>query len=165
LVISRVAEIEIEASPGVAVLAITLVALSALRLGGWQGCIGASLLLASLLLHEAGHLAMAQALGVRVRAVGLCLKGAYLHRSESRSATAELLIAVAGPAVSFLLYAILKDGNATLRWVAILNLVLAISNMIPVQGTDGCRICQSLRCFARRPAGVGESARTQPPAE
>ncbi len=163
--ISQVGEIKVEATPGVVVLAITLGGLATLRLGIWQGLVGAGLLLLSLLLHEAGHLAMAQALGVRVRAVGLCLKGAYLQRAESRSAAFELMIALAGPAVSLLLYGWLKDGNATLRWVAILNLVLAISNMIPLPGTDGARIYQSLQCFARGRSGVAERGKDPAPAE
>lgn len=162
--ISRVGQIKVEATAGVLVLGIAFLGLATLRLGVWQGWVGAGLLLVSLLLHEAGHLAMAQALGVRVRAVGLCLKGAYLHRSDSRSAVSELLIALAGPAVSLLLYAALRDGNAILRWVAILNLVLAISNLVPLPGTDGARIYQSLQSFGRRRSGT-EAARTRPPAE
>lgn len=165
MVISRVGEIKVEATPGVLVLATAFVGLATLRLGAWQGWVGAGLLLVSLLLHEAGHLAMAQALGVKVRAVGLCLKGAYLHRLDSRSAVSELLIAVAGPTVSFLLYAGLREGNAILRWVAVLNLVLAISNMIPLPGTDGARIYQALLSFARGRTGLCEAAKVLPPGE
>lgn len=163
--ISRVGQIKVEVTSGVLVLAIAFAGLATLRLGLWQGWVGAALLLASLLLHEAGHLAMAQALGVRVRAVGLCLKGAYLHRSDSRSAVSELLIALAGPAVSFLLYASLRKGDAILQWVAILNLVLAISNLIPLPGTDGARICQSVQSLARRRSGDAETARIRAASE
>ncbi len=76
-----------------------------------------------------------------------------------------MLIALAGPAVSFLIYAGLREGNAMLRWVAILNLVLAISNMIPLPGTDGARIFQSLQSFARGRSGDTEAGRVRPPAE
>jgi Zn-dependent protease len=164
LKISRVGEIEIEATAGLLVLAFALVAIATLQLGRWQGWLGAALLLASLLFHEIGHLLMAQLLGVRVRAVGLCLKGAYLHRSDSGSAISEMLIAMAGPSVNLLLYACLKNGDAMLRWVAVLNLVLAVSNLVPLSGTDGARIYQSLQSL-RRGGPNQERACSVPPSE
>ncbi len=157
MVISRVGEIEVRATADVLILGLTLTGLSAVRLGGWHGLIGAGLLLTSLLFHEIGHLLMAQALGVKVRAVGLCLKGAYLRRSESGCARWELLIALAGPTANLLVYAWFRDGNAVLRWVAVLNLVLAVSNLIPVPGTDGARICQSLESLQRCRSRGGQS--------
>lgn len=89
---------------------------------------------------------MAQALGVRVVAIGLCFKGSYLRRSESAHAWSELLIAGAGPVFSLFLYAWLREGAPVVRWVATLNLVLAISNLLPLPGSDGQRM---LRATAR----------------
>lgn len=141
----RIGRVEIEGKQGALILVALLIALSAIRLGSWGGLAGAALLIVSLLWHEVGHLAMAQALGVPVKAIGLCLKGAYLRRSESLKPASELLIAAAGPAANFLLYLWFRDGDLVLRWVALLNLVLAVSNLIPLKGTDGARICRSLR--------------------
>ena len=160
--ISRVGEIQIEATSGLPLLACVLVGIATLHLGPWRGSVGAVLLLASILLHEIGHLLMAQVLGVKVRSVGFCFKGAYLQRSDSGSATSELLIAVAGPLVNLLLYACLQNGDAMLRWVAILNLVLAISNLVPLRGTDGARIYQSLQCLRRGDLAQERACRVPP---
>jgi Zn-dependent protease len=156
VVISRVGEIELQATKGALPLMSGLAVLSVLRWGGGAGIAAAGLIAGSLLLHELGHLLMARALGVRVKAIGFCLKGAYLQRSDSRRAHYELLIASAGPASNLLIFAFLRDGDLMLRWVAILNLVLAISNLIPFPGTDGARMCQSLQTLTSDRSGFRE---------
>jgi Zn-dependent protease len=90
---------------------------------------------------------MAQALGVRVKAIGMCVKGAYIRRQRSLNASNELLIAASGPVANLILYLWFRDGEAVLRWTALMNLVLAGSNLIPISGTDGARILQSLKEF------------------
>ena len=51
-------------------------------MGGWQlGFPEGALFLASLLLHEAGHMLAAAFLGVPVREFGLELRGAYVRRA------------------------------------------------------------------------------------
>ncbi len=138
--ISRIGKFEVQGSDGALLLFAILAALSAVRLGMWRGTLCALLILLSLLAHELAHLATARALGVRVRAIGFCFRGAYLRRLESWNPKCEFLIAAAGPAVSVLLYFALRQGGAVIHWVGILNLVLAISNLVPVRGTDGRRI-------------------------
>ncbi len=141
----EISGLRLEGTQGALVLAAGLAVLSAVNLGRVDGVIGAGLIIASLLLHELGHLAMAQALGVPVKAIGMCLKGAYLRRQRSPKARKELLIAASGPLANLLLYLWFRDGNLVIRWAALMNLVLAASNLIPIPGTDGARICESLQ--------------------
>lgn len=117
----------------------------AFRLGPAEGVFGGTLLLASLVVHELGHLMAAQLAGVRVKAIGLCLKGAYIRRTDSRIAWTELGIAIAGPAVNLLMFLLLRNNHPLLSWVGQLNLVLGISNLLPIRGLDGHRILTSLR--------------------
>lgn len=145
MVVSRFGEVEFHATEGTLLLVLAFGAVSGLRLGSANAAAAAALLVGSLLIHEVGHLAMAQSLGVRVKAIGLCLKGAYLRRSESHKPLFELLIALAGPAANLLLYVWLRDGNQLLRWVGLLNLVLAISNLLPIPHSDGSRVINSFR--------------------
>jgi len=140
-----IGDFKVEGTQGALVLAGVLTGLSAVNLGGVGGLIGAGLIVASLLLHEVGHLAMAQTLGVPVKAIGMCLKGAYLRRQRSPKAINELLIAVSGPTANLLLYLWFRDGGEVLHWAALMNLVLAGSNLIPIPGTDGARVYNALQ--------------------
>ena len=154
MVISRIGEVELRATQGAAVLAGALALVSVIRLGRWEGLVAGGLVVASLIVHEIGHLAMAQWLGVRVKAIGLCLKGAYVCRSSSPEPLSELLIAAAGPAANLLVFLWLRDGNAVAKWVSLLNLVLAISNLLPIRSSDGHRIANSWRALRRRSAEI-----------
>jgi Zn-dependent protease len=90
----------------------------------------------ALLAHEAMHAAIALALGVKVKKFGLSWQGPYLVRDPG-SPRKNLLITVAGPLVNIILI-------ATWFWFptfAITNLLLAVSNMLPVHGSDGARAC------------------------
>jgi stage IV sporulation protein FB len=145
LVISRVSTVDIEATEGAALLLAVLSIVMAIRLGPAEGVLGGTLLLGSLVFHEVGHLVAAKLAGVRVKAIGLCLKGAYIRRIDSRIACIELMIAVAGPAVNLLLFLLLRNDTALLAWVGELNLVLGISNLLPIRGLDGHRILTALR--------------------
>jgi Zn-dependent protease len=147
--ISRIGEVELQATEGALILGVTFAAVSMIRLGHWGGLIAGVLILMSLMIHEVGHLAMAQCLGVRVKAIGLCLKGAYVCRSSSSEPLSELLIAASGPAANALLFLWLRDGNAVARWVAMLNLVLAASSLLPIGPSDGQRIASSWRTLRR----------------
>ena len=90
----------------------------------------------ALLAHEAMHAAIALALGVKVKKFGLSWQGPYLVR-EPGSPRKNLLITVAGPLVNIILI-------ATWFWLptfAITNLLLAVSNMLPIHSSDGARAC------------------------
>jgi Zn-dependent protease len=145
VVISRVSAIDIEASEGALLLLAILSVLTAMRLGPAQGVFGGSLIVLSLLVHELGHLLAASLRGVRVKAIGLCLKGAYIRRTDSQIALTELFIAIAGPASNLLLFMLFRGESPVVAWVAQLNLILALSNLLPIKGLDGHRIVTSLR--------------------
>lgn len=104
------------------------------------GVLLGSLTVASLLLHESGHLLAARTLGVPVREVGLCLKGSYIRRAPGRTALDDAAIALSGPTVNALLAATLWDVPGVGHWLAIYNLVLMASNLAPLPGSDGRRI-------------------------
>ena len=141
---SRFGGLVFEASAGALLLVALLAAVATLHLGFVTGVIGAALIVISLLIHEAGHLFAARLCGVRVKAIGFCLKGAYLRRKDSKRAGAELLIAICGPLASLLMFLILRGDLPVLHWVAQLNLVVALSNLLPIPSTDGARIVRSL---------------------
>lgn len=155
VVISRIGKVEVEGNSGAFLLFAVFAGLSLAKLVIWQAGLCATLVLLSLLTHELAHLAMARALGVPVRAIGVCFRGAYLRRVESANPKCELLIASAGPAASLLLYFSLRQGGTLTHWVGILNLVLAISNLLPLRGTDGRRIlsaCNVIVLGSQHPA-------------
>jgi len=95
----------------------------------------------ALALHEAAHVAVARAVGVRVKRVGINWRGPFIVR-EPGEPRANLYIAVAGPATNLVL--------AILFWTAAplfarINLVLGLSNLLPIQGADGSRALEAMR--------------------
>ena len=86
-------------------------------------------------LHEAGHLAAAFAVGVKVKNVGFCLKGMYTVR-EPGPPMKNLVISLAGPAVNLALV-------FTWPWFhlfALANLCFTFFNLIPIKNSDGDRV-------------------------
>ena len=110
---------------------------------GWQRGIAASLAaFFSLACHELGHVAAAIVEGVKVKAIGLCLKGSYIIREQSPEPLEEAIIASGGLGFNFVL-AILAWPYW--RWLGLLNLVLLVSNALPFEGSDGQRLLACLR--------------------
>jgi len=144
LLSSRLGSFQFEASRGAFVLLAALCVLATISLGLISGAVGAALIIISLLIHEAGHLLAARLCGVRVKAIGLCVKGAYLRRKDSKRAGTELVIAICGPIASILMFLILQGDLPVVHYVAQLNLVVALSNLLPIPSTDGARIVRSL---------------------
>jgi Zn-dependent protease len=115
---------------------------------------GAVLLFASLLAHELAHSVVAERRGVRVEGITLWLLGgvSQLH-GEAATPQDEFEIASAGPLTSVLL-ALGFGGVALLTamvggpdllvaivgWLAVVNLVLAIFNVLPAAPLDGGRL-------------------------
>lgn len=140
-------------------------ALSGYREGGPSGAITAALLLlalfACILLHEFGHILMARRFGVRTPDVILLPIGgvARLERipDEPRQ---ELLIALAGPAVTLLIavgfwcvlllsaqeftLGPLRAGEPFLVVVMKVNVYLLLFNLIPAFPMDGGRVLRAL---------------------
>lgn len=120
-----------------------------------MGGITAILLFVSVLLHEFGHSLVAMSYGIRVPRITLFLFGGVSQiAAEPESAAAEFWIAIAGPAVSFLLAFIfwelrpLAAGNAAAlaltKYMALLNFVLGLFNLIPGFPLDGGRVFQAI---------------------
>ena len=96
----------------------------------------------SLVCHELGHVAAAIVEGVKVKAIGLCLKGSYIIREQSPEPLEEAIIACGGLGFNFVLAVL---AWPYWRWLALLNLVLFISNALPFRGSDGQRLLGCLR--------------------
>jgi Zn-dependent protease len=96
--------------------------------------------LTAMVLHEFGHLVTSLMVGIRVKGVGLCMKGMYIVRDAGTPAK-NLLISLAGPLTNVAL--ILLFWGHSPKFV-LANLCLAICNLAPVKGSDGDRV---LRCI------------------
>ena len=89
----------------------------------------------AMVLHEFGHLATSLMVGIKVKNMGLCMKGMYIVR-EAGSPLKNLLISLAGPLTNVAL--ILLFWNVSTTFV-LANLCIAICNLVPVTGSDGDR--------------------------
>ncbi|AOY80546.1 site-2 protease family protein [Moorena producens JHB] len=119
------------------------------------GFVTALLLFASVLAHELGHSFVAIQQGIEVKSITLFLFGGLASlEKESKSPLEAFLVAIAGPAVSLLLFALLYavQANANLAsslasivgLLASINLALALFNLIPGLPLDGGNILKAL---------------------
>ena len=111
---------------------------------------------ASIVAHELGHSLVAIRRGVPVKAITLFIFGGVAQLSrDSETARDEFWIAIAGPAVSFalaLVFALLSGATAAiseplsvgLGWLALINFVVAVFNLIPGFPLDGGRVFRAL---------------------
>jgi Zn-dependent protease len=115
----------------------------------------------SILAHELGHSVVAIRRGIPVDGITLWLLGGVARlRREPTDARTELLVATAGPATSVLLavgfgaVAIGLDRTgfglsaAAVGWLASINLILAVFNLIPAAPLDGGRILAGILWLA-----------------
>ncbi len=119
------------------------------------GAFTAVLMFACVVLHELGHSVVALHFRVPVRSITLFLFGGVAQiAAEPPSASAEFLIAIAGPIVSFLLavgFAALQGVTAGIapvfalaKYLAFINGMLALFNLIPGFPLDGGRIFRAV---------------------
>jgi Zn-dependent protease len=122
------------------------------------GVIGAVVLLMSLLAHEATHALVARRAGMKVSSVTLWMFGGVTRiEGEAKTPRTEFWIAFSGPLTSFLLAAILAGVAASLRalgaaplavgvawWLSVVNLLLALFNLLPGAPLDGGRVLQAI---------------------
>ena len=119
-----------------------------IRMGGWQlGLPIGAFLIASLLLHEVGHMTVATLLRVPVREFGLRLAGAYNRRAYATRRRDELLISAAGPLTNLFLVVPLLFVPQVGAQLALCNLLLGIINLVPLPSSDGLRILRTLWSF------------------
>jgi len=121
----------------------------------------AALFFATLLLHELAHSLVAQARGLKVRAITLfALGGVSQIQDDATDAKTELLIAIAGPVASLIigfgcLGIALGLGwqrstepqtpvAGVLVWLGYINFALAVFNMIPGFPLDGGRVLRAI---------------------
>lgn len=140
---TQAARLKIEFTPGALLPLTAIYAIAALRFGLRPGVIGATLFIASLLAHEAGHIVLAWMMDARVKSLGFCARGVYIRREPTHDFS-DALIAAAGPAVNLLIAAFLWHNPGVLSWLMQLNLILGIGNLVPIKGTDGRRILETL---------------------
>jgi Zn-dependent protease len=130
---------------------------------------GTLLFFVSLVVHELGHALVARRNGIRVEGIDLWFFGGIAKLSrDSRSPGEEFRIAAAGPAVTLLIVAVCVLGAvgaargdafldsvalsgsgvtpaiALVGWLAEINAVLFVFNMVPAFPLDGGRIARAV---------------------
>lgn len=125
---------------------------------GFAGLIG---LAGSIILHELGHAVVARRYGMQIRGITLFLFGGIAEMDEEPSSPkGEAVMALAGPAVSLALSALCWAAAALLvhgvfgppplglllvvSYVAFINGLLALFNMIPAFPLDGGRVLRAV---------------------
>ncbi|WP_449420268.1 site-2 protease family protein [Phormidium nigroviride] len=119
------------------------------------GLVTALLLFASVLAHELGHSWVAIKQGIDVKSITLFLFGGLANLDKESKTPAEAFwVAIAGPLVSIILFALLTTIGATLPiagpiaaivgMLAYINLALALFNLIPGLPLDGGNILKAI---------------------
>jgi Zn-dependent protease len=123
-----------------------------------KAIIAAAMLFGSVILHELGHSLMARRHGVAIAGITLFVFGGVSEmKDEPRTPGQELQIAIVGPVISLmlagafaLLGGLLGIGGEVTATVAIvgylawINLLLAIFNMLPAFPLDGGRVLRAI---------------------
>lgn len=129
------------------------------------GLIAAVLFLGSILAHELGHALVARSRGVAVDGITLWLLGGVAKfAGEATRPRDEAVIALAGPLISltaglafgvvaFVVIALTGEmvtlATAVLGWLAAINAVVAVFNLLPAAPLDGGRVLRAV-LWARR---------------
>lgn len=133
------------------------------ELAGWSNttalltaAITSTAFFASIILHELGHSIVAIRNGIRVKSITLFIFGGVAQiQGDSDSAMVEFKVAIAGPLVSLALagiFFVARDWLANestplyvaLDWLATINLVVAIFNLVPGFPLDGGRVFRAI---------------------
>jgi Zn-dependent protease len=123
--------------------------LSAGAAGALGGLLMVLVLFGSVLAHELGHAVVARRLGLPILGIELhFVGGAAKMARPPRSARQEIIVAVAGPAVSFGLAALayllaLASGSHLLWLLALVNGMLGLFNLLPALPMDGGRVLRA----------------------
>jgi Zn-dependent protease/CBS domain-containing protein len=116
-----------------------------------KGLVASILFFVSILLHELGHAVVARRHGLRTRSITLFIFGGVAQLDmDPTDGRAELWMAAAGPAVSFMLAGLFYVCSvlpilgpsvvAVAKYLALINLMLALFNLVPAFPMDGGRL-------------------------
>lgn len=132
------------------------------------GILLTGLFFGSVLLHELAHAVVSRRRGIPVEGITLFALGGLTHmRGEARAPRDEFAISVAGPATSLALaalfwgaHAILGDAMSApivseLGYLAWINLILGVFNLLPGLPLDGGRILRAAVWRVRGDASAG----------
>ncbi len=128
---------------------VLILAYFAFQMGLISGLIAAVVISFSVVAHELGHAVVARRFGIEILGIELHLLGGVAKMSRMpKTARDEILIAVAGPAVSFFLAAAgLGLGYGLdfkpLTYLGFLNLILGVFNLLPALPMDGGRVLRA----------------------
>jgi Zn-dependent protease/predicted transcriptional regulator len=145
----------------------------------WMGIAGAVGLFISIIFHEFSHSLVARQFGLPMKGITLFIFGGVAEmESQPESPKAEFLMAIMGPVSSVLLgaafYLVIMLGknagwpgpvNGVLRYLMVINFVLAGFNLLPAFPLDGGRVLRSilwvirgnLRWATRIASGLGSA--------
>ena len=127
--------------------------------GYWiMGLIAAVVFFVCVVLHELGHAIVARSMGMPIRGITLFLFGGVAELGdEPVSAGTEFVMAIAGPAVSFVLAIVLgalawvgynsgwvPEIVIILGYLAVVNAMVLVFNLIPAFPLDGGRVLRSI---------------------
>lgn len=117
-----------------------------LLLFGFDDGITAALTVIAAIIHELGHLAALFIVGAIGRLPSARLRGFTLTPSRILSYKEEAFVALAGPLANLALAALLcpMPPLGCSELLMFINLLTAISNLLPVKGYDGYRVISSL---------------------
>lgn len=118
------------------------------------GAATAVALLGAILLHELGHAVVARSFGLEVEGITLSWMGGVTRIvGDTASPSRELSVAAIGPAISLVIGGLVGGVAAlasaagaaslvvsALAWLALINVVLALFNLVPASPLDGGRI-------------------------
>lgn len=128
--------------------------------------------LLALAAHELSHALVARRYGIQVRRITLWLLGGVAElEGEPPHPRSDLLIALAGPGMSLALGGVFGAGAfaasaagapalavAALSWLAAVNVILALFNLLPGAPLDGGRVLRAIVWWIRGDRGVAQRA-------
>ncbi len=120
-----------------------------------MGVVTSLLFFISVLVHELAHSLVARSKGIPIHGITLYIFGGAAQMTrEAKKASDEFKLAIAGPAISLLVaaffgfvYALVAPMNEPLAliayWLAFINIVLAVFNLLPGFPLDGGRLLRA----------------------